>query len=192
MTREAKIKIPAQLLSWFRDQAIGIDQLEAFLKMPSRCLPVFVVNPSTVPVEVNPDNLVWQHQEDAAISQANPVSDTLYEVLATTENVRIVSLHAKITWATTQPTNLRIVVTIDGQTRTFTVGNPVSATAYMPQLYADRGDAQVMAALTIADQYSTPVSRWLTGRSVKVEVGITWATTQPTPMVCRVKYLKIP
>ena len=30
------------------------------------------------------------------------------------------------------------------------------------------------------------------GRSVKVEVRITWAVTQPTPLVCRVKWAKIP
>jgi len=55
-------------------------------------------------------------QADATLVQANPVSDTLYTVLDTTKNCRIRSIQVKIIWATTQPTPLKITITIDGLT----------------------------------------------------------------------------
>jgi len=48
----------------------------------------------------------WVQQPDAVISQANPVSTTLYPVLATNYRVRIITMNAAITWAVTQPTPL--------------------------------------------------------------------------------------
>jgi hypothetical protein len=131
---------------------------------------------------------VFQHQQDAYLSQANPVSAQKYTVLDTTNNVRLISIAAKITWATTQPTPLRVYVTIDGQTFTFEKANPVSGTTYYAFLYA--GNSNDYQPLGTDDQTGRPFM--LEGRSVKVEVQITWATTQPTPLECRVRYAKIP
>ena len=122
-------------------------------------------------------------QADAVLSQANPVSGTLYTVLDTTRNVRIISIGAKITWATTQPTPLEVVVTIDGVTLTFSVANPVSATPYIPCWYPDAETDMVINAAVFQGR-----SFFVEGRSVKVQVRVTWATTQPTPLSCRVKY----
>jgi len=128
---------------------------------------------------------VPEHQADAVLSQDNPVSETWYTVLNTTKNVRLLSLYANITWAVTQPTPLEVRVTIDGQTETFSVSNPVSGTDYVGVL----GYASASYLInTLAEQRSRAFL--LEGRSVKVEARITWATTQPTPLVCRVKYAK--
>ena len=132
------------------------------------------------------------HQADAAISQANPVSTTLYTVLDTTKNVRVISINAAVTWAVTQPTPLEVVVTIDGTTIIFLFANPVSAQNYIAHLTPY--DAAATQALYAASGAPSDMqsSFLLEGRSVKVQVRITWAVTQPTPLVCRVKYAKIP
>lgn len=129
-----------------------------------------------------------QQQADAVLSQVDPVSATLYTVLDTQKNVRIESINAIITWATTQPTPLHVLATVDGITFIFRVSNPVSATNY----YASRQSnaAQDNQVLETDERVARPFL--LEGRSVKVEIRITWATTQPTPLVCRVKYAKIP
>ena len=133
---------------------------------------------------------VFQHQADASLSQANPVSATLYAVLVTTKNVRIISLSATITWATTQPTPLETVVTIDGNSIVFIKANPVSATAYGAKTAEDQPENN--QPLDTVNSFVPYRAFLLEGRSVKVEVRITWATTQPTPLVCRVKNAKIP
>ena len=123
------------------------------------------------------------------ISQANPVSDTLYEVLATTRNVRIISIETDVTWAVTQPDPLHVVVTIDGISTIFRVNNPVSATPYYVSSNAfTAADNQI---LEVTDR-STGKSFLIEGRSVRVQIRVTWAVTQPTPLVCRVKYAKVP
>ncbi len=136
---------------------------------------------------------VFQQQADAAISQANPVSTTLYEVLATTKNVRILGIACQVTWATTQPTPLEVLVTIDGQTIIYTMVNPVTATPYAPYVSPATDIAAAASQLLIAAWTAAllPVVP-LEGRSVRVQIRLTWATTQPTPLVCRVKYAKIP
>jgi len=130
---------------------------------------------------------VPEHQPDAYLSQANPVSGTKYVVLDTTKNVRIISLEAKITWATTQPTPLKVHLTIDGEALRYYVNDPVSGTLY----YAYPVPDQIPQGQGLG---TTPYSRQkaflLEGRSVKVEAEIIWATTQPTPLQCRVKYAK--
>ena len=133
---------------------------------------------------------VFQHQADAVLSQANPVSATLYQVLATTKNVRIIGFMTNITWATTQPTPLEVIITVDGQTITFVIANPVSATPYYD--FINKNAAADAQSCTTDINEAQRRSFLLEGRSVKVEVRITWATTQPTPLVCRVKYAKIP
>jgi len=130
---------------------------------------------------------MMQQQADAAISQADPVSTTLYEVLATTKNVRILSISAAITWAVTQPTPLEVVVTIDGRSIIYSKTDPVSASYYNAGRVGS--NAEGFQTLDGTGQYLTFL---LEGRSVRVQIRITWAVTQPTPLVCRVKYAKIP
>ena len=129
---------------------------------------------------------VPEHQADAVLSQANPVSGTWYTVLGTTKNVRIISIGAIITWATTQPTPLEVVVTIDGQTIIFSVINPVSGQIY----YGDMTRVNTTEQPLYSETNESYRPFLLEGRSVKVEARITWATTQPTPLQCRVKYAK--
>ena len=140
--------------------------------------------------EIRRANAVFQQQADAVLSQANPVSTTLYTVLVTTKNVRIIGIEAHLTWATTQPTPLEVVVTIDGVTVIYKQADPVSATFY----YAinELGAAENAQTFNTANVEAVRKAFLLEGRSVKVEERITWATTQPTPLVCRMKHTKIP
>lgn len=126
------------------------------------------------------------HQADAVISQADPVSTTLYTVLNTTTNVRIISIAAWVTW-TVQPDPLSVVLTIDGNTITYSIANPVSATVYTPYFATPYSaeDAQVMGVLT-GDTNNRPYL--IEGRSVKVQVVTTGGTT--SNLDCRVKYAK--
>jgi len=131
-----------------------------------------------------------EHQPDAVLSQANPVSGTKYTVLDTTKNIRIISIMAKITWATTQPSPLEVHITIDGQTLSFHKNNPVSAATYLVSntpTQPENSQALQEANGSIEDSDKAFIYE---GRSVKIEAEITWATTQPTPLVCRVKYAK--
>lgn len=130
--------------------------------------------------------LTWQHQPDAAISQANPVSATLYTVLPTTRNVRILCINASVVWAVTQPTPLEVIVTIDGQPLTFTQVNPVSASNYQITIWPHLAEAAGVFQAT----NPTVKSFDLEGRSVRVQIRITWAVTQPTPLICRVKWAR--
>jgi hypothetical protein len=131
----------------------------------------------------------YQHQADAAISQADPVSTTLYEVLATTSNVRIISIEAHISFAAGAPDPLEVVVTIDGQTTIFIRATPATATAYYAKPGEDRDPANQELSAT---EYAMYRAFLLEGRSVRVQIRVTWAVNQPTPLVCRVKYAKIP
>lgn len=132
------------------------------------------------------------HQGDAYFSQANPVSGTLYEwavggvLLGTQQNVSIITLSATITWGVTQPTPLEIVVTIDGQTIVFAAGNPVSGQIY----YGDIARSNVTDQPMYAEANTSYRPFLLEGRSVKVEARVTWAVTQPTPLVFRVKWAR--
>jgi len=134
-------------------------------------------------------NPMWKQQPDAVLSQANPVSGTKYTVLDTTKNVRIISIACDVTWATTQPTPLEIHVTIDGVAYNYYKADPVTATDYYAYPHPEKAEnVQQPMSSTKAD-----ISRrafLMDGKSVKVEIEITWATTQPTPLVCRVKYAK--
>jgi len=132
------------------------------------------------------DFAVPAHQADAVLSQANPVSGTKYTVLDTTKNVRIISIAAMITWATTQPTPLEVHITIDGVAITVSKTDPVTATPYE---VANKSPESAGLVFTSATQEYRGLGI-LEGRSVKIEVEITWSTTQPTPLFCRVKYAK--
>lgn len=132
--------------------------------------------------------LNYAEQADATLSQVNPVSTTLYTVLSATEKVRIISIEADIAWAVTQPDPLEVVVTVDGVSMVFAVANPVSATKYFASLAA--GVAASAQVLETTDRAAEGRPFLLEGRSVKVEARVTWVTTQPTPLACRVKYAK--
>lgn len=109
-----------------------------------------------------------EHQADATLSQANPVSGTKYTVLDTTENVRIIWIRAKCTW-TVQPTPLEVHITIDGESYSFYVSNPASAIWH--NALFDIGE-EILSA-TIIPGYR---AFFLEGRSIKVEVEITGGT----------------
>jgi len=131
--------------------------------------------------------LTFQHQADAYLSQVNPVSAQWYTVLDTTANVRIIGIAARVTWAVTQPTPLQVRITIDGNVITHSITNPVSATVYHAYIDSWEAEATQILSTTVYSAYRSFIYE---GRSVKVEAAITWATTQPTPLVCRVKYAK--
>ena len=138
----------------------------------------------------SPGQNVFELQAAATLSQTNPVSATLYTVLDTTKNVRIISIASILTWATTQPTPLDVVATVDGQSVVFSKTNPVSDTWYGAHLVESNDwTSELLGAISAYTPYRAFL---LEGRSVKVETRITWATTQPTPLICRVKYAKIP
>lgn len=130
---------------------------------------------------------MFQHQADATLAQANPVSATLYTVLATINNVRIIGVEIDVTW-TVQPTPLDIVITIDGVTMTFTVANPVSTTKYYASLNMS-ADATAQT-LETTDRAATGRPFLLEGRSVQVQARTTGGTT--SALNARVKYAKIP
>jgi hypothetical protein len=133
--------------------------------------------------------LTFQHQPDAYLSQINPISTQLYDVLPTTTNVRILNMASMITWAVTQPTPLEIVVTIDGNTIIYSVANPVSLTAYFPAPRPFDNEAAQSNVLNYDEQrFTMPM---LEGRSVRVQIRVTWAVTQPTLLIGRVKYARM-
>ncbi len=145
---------------------------------------------STIPANTSIyDALTFQQQADAVLSQANPVSATLYTVLATNTNVQVISIAESITWAVTQPTPLEVVMTIDGLPITYLFTNPVSNTSYDAVRRSEGANTNqiLRPSADLVAQY-TPFL--LEGRSVSVQVRITWAITQPTPLVGRVKWAK--
>jgi len=123
---------------------------------------------------------------DATLTQANPVSGTFYPVLPATENVRIITMAAVVTWATTQPTPLRLRVIIDGQTLYFDVTNPITATWYGATIREQFAPAA--QALTTIEVITQRRAFLLEGKSVQIDMQITWAVTQPTPVDVIVKY----
>lgn len=124
-------------------------------------------------------------QADATLNQANPVSTTLYTVLRTA-NAKITSIATNVTWAVNQPTPLEVVLTIDGQTIIYIFNNPVSATNYEAVRRVELAEnAQTLQGI---DTVRSGIN--LEGRRVLVQARVTWAITQPSPLVCRVKYAK--
>ncbi len=127
---------------------------------------------------------VPKDQPDAEDTIATPVSTTLYPILATTKLVRIYCIGTQVTWAVTQPNPIDVVVTIDGITEIFRQADPVTATAYTARRNSVAEVQQFIAANT------SELGLLLEGQSVKVDVRITWATTQPTNLICRVQWAK--
>jgi len=125
---------------------------------------------------------VPEHQADATLSQANPVSGTKYTVLDTTKNVRLLNIIVRVTW-TVQPTPLEVHITIDGQVVTFTKTDPVTITSYFPQTL----DAFTLPG-GVLDTVVVHRAFLLEGRSVKVEVETTGGTV--SNLSARVKYAR--
>jgi len=125
-----------------------------------------------------------QHQADATLNQASPVSGTKYTVLDTTKNVRIISATAKVTW-TVQPTPLEFHITIDGQTLIAQKVNPVSAAVNSLQ-----NNTPDTANLGFGNSVAGYRAFVLEGRSVKIEAETTGGTV--SNLSARVKYAKIP
>jgi hypothetical protein len=132
--------------------------------------------------------LTFQQQADATIAQNNPVSLTKYTVLDTTANVRIISIETDITWATTAVVYIKIYVTIDGRSIEFYQSLPTTGTPYFP--LPDPQQLENSQAFTTNSAIANYKAFLLEGRSVKVEAQVSWNTTQPTPLNCRVKYAK--
>jgi len=144
---------------------------------------------------------MMQQQADSVTIVASPVSGTKYEwrtgetgagaALGTQKNVRIISMAMIITWATTQPTPMNAIVTIDSVPVTFVCINPVTATYYgcVNKESSAENDQDGKAAINSITPYRAFLRE---GRSVKIEIQITWATTQPTNLTLRVKWQKIP
>lgn len=128
---------------------------------------------------------VFEHQADATLSQANPVSGTKYTVLDTTKNVRVVTAFVSVTW-TVQPTPLQIHVTIDGNSLTHQVTNPVSATNYELALNNQGETAQPLSVEGTRLNWGFCYE----GRSIKIEVETTGGTV--SNLSATVKYAKVP
>ena len=132
---------------------------------------------------------VFEQQADATLNQANPVSGTKYEVLATSKRVRLIGISVQCTW-TVQPTPLEIHITIDGQTVTFTFTDPVTATDYIAFNIPNAAEtAQGLKARAEANDLTAPPFL-REGRTVKVEAEITGGTV--SNLSARVKWGKIP
>lgn len=127
---------------------------------------------------------VAKHQADATLSQANPVSGTKYEVLATTKNVRIISITGYVEW-TVQPTPLEAHITIDGQALRATKIDPVTATTYYTEISA--GGTLTFVFTTTDHAHSRAFL--FEGRNVKIEVEVTGGTV--SLLEARVKYGKL-
>ena len=135
---------------------------------------------------------VPKQQADAVLSQANPVSGTVYSVLPATSNVEVISASVIVTWGVTQPTPLVMIATVDSRVITFTKTNPVSAIPYEPKMTPENDITIAVLIVGSANSTATQlqVLRQLRGRSVQIGVAVTWAVTQPTPLVSRVRYAK--
>ena len=142
-----------------------------------------------------------RHQADSVTIIAAPVSGTKYgwragetgagAELGDQSNVRICSVATNVTWATTQPTPLWITITIDGIPHIYKLDNPVTATNYGCEHWMFTSQAN--QRIIIWNAFPVGIHAFLKeGKSVKVEIEITWAVTQPTDLTMRVKWAKIP
>jgi hypothetical protein len=136
-----------------------------------------------------PQIFMVEHQPDAFISQANPVSAQWYPVLVATANVRIRSIIATITFVAGAPNPLEARIIIDGQTITYVAAFPGTGNPYEAKPNKQDPDTGQGLYGTVNDVQS-PGGFLLEGRSVAVDVRVTWAVNQPSPLVCRVKWAR--
>ena len=126
-------------------------------------------------------------QTDAVIAQVNPVSSTLYPVLAATSNCQIIGVSVNVVW-TVQPNPLEVVMIIDGITYTFTIANPVSATNYFPRMFSSSDIPASQVLGTTDPSFSQGQPYQVEGRSIAISARTTGGTTQA--LNCRVRYAK--
>lgn len=139
-------------------------------------------------MKFNSGKRAFTQQPDAYLSQNNPVSNVIYPVLPLSQNVRILSACVTITWGVTQPTPLELLVTIDGLLYDFYVANPVTATDYIAVLNPTAAINAQYGRVSAAVDWVAMKAFLLEGRSVQVDARITWAVTQPSPLVCLVRW----
>lgn len=134
-----------------------------------------------------PDNPseIYERQADATLNQDNPTDGNPYTVLATTANVKILSIGVKQIHSVT-PTNLQIHVTIDGQTITFEKTSPTSNWWYECIRCVDK--ANTAQELGDSDNVEYYMAYLMEGRSVKVEAEVNGGTV--SNLACYVKYAK--
>ena len=127
---------------------------------------------------------IWVTKPDAAISQANPVSGTIYPVLAaTTSPTRILGVVCSVTW-TVQPTPLELYIIIDGITFTYAVVNPISTQGYEPRKqgqYAPDGNE-----LVVSPNQISYYPYLMEGKTVSISAETTGGTV--SNISCRVRY----
>jgi len=113
----------------------------------------------------HPYTVLPKHQADALLSQAAPVQNTWYTILAATPNVRVYGISVKV--VTTGET-LEVKMTIDGQTLTASFACLADTDyIYYLDLWATATSPILMSA---ARGILYPNGGWIEGRSVKVEV----------------------
>lgn len=128
---------------------------------------------------------VFQMQNDATLTQASAVSGSFYEVLATTQNARIISIAALDDWSV-DTTTLQVHITIDGLTYTFT-NDPNDNTWYScNELDASLAPGAQVLSATLTDVYPF----LLEGRNVRVQVESTGGTSDS--LQARVRYAMNP
>lgn len=155
------------------------------LRWGTSCYSPNILGVETMSLQHHPYNVCPEHQTDATLSQANPISGTKYEVLATTKYVRIIAIAASVTW-TLQPSPLQIWITVDGVSiGSIQMNNPVSTTKYYANIGAEDSEATLEIYASARAIYKAFI---LEGRSVKIEAETTGGTVQSLDV--RVKYAK--
>lgn len=126
-------------------------------------------------------------QADLYLNQNNPTSGLKYEVMPTTELVRIISVTTSITH-TVQPDPMECHITADGIATTNALATPATATWF----YGTHIYHGIFGDDVITFQSGLPDRRDLTflfeARSCKIEMETTGGTV--SNMKCRVKYAK--
>jgi len=134
---------------------------------------------------------MWTTQIDRAIVQANPVSGVSYPILPVTDDVMIQSIEAHVEWAVTQPTPLEVLLTVDGVPCKHVVANPVSNTHYLAGITRDSPALGQPLLVFGSFTYTYAFYPLYMGQSISIDARITWAVTQPTFLVCIVKWSRL-
>lgn len=128
---------------------------------------------------------VFEQQADANLTQASAVSGTIYAVLATTKNIRIISIASLDDWSV-DTTTLEIHVIIDGLTYIFTIDPDDNVWYIAKELLSDEVPANQVLGLV----EETIMPYFLEGKSVAISVESTGGTSDS--LKCKVRHAKIP
>jgi hypothetical protein len=118
------------------------------------------------------DSETWQMQATATLSQASPVQNTYYNILAATARVRL--LYAVASVATTGET-LQVKITIDGQAYTVSVAATAGSTYYVYFSGLTAAGVPTFTMSTTATPLGGSGGNYLEGRSIQVQVEKTTA-----------------